>query len=135
MSPEPTTKKTRVKITHKTQRLEIKTTHKVFTALQSLCTAKQATKTQILEGLILSQHSAISHNPLPTYIKPSPPKGYYKAHNGMEAIDVIEAYNLSFSLGNALKYIIRAGKKESKREDLIKAIWYLNRELENEKAE
>jgi len=62
-------------------------------------------------------------------------RDYYKAPSGMEAIDIIEAYSLSFSLGNAIKYIIRAGKKESKSEDLIKAIWYLNRELEKEKIE
>lgn len=56
---------------------------------------------------------------------------HYQA-KGMEAIDVIEAYNLNFSLGSALKYILRAGKKpgESSVEDLNKAIWYLQREVE-----
>jgi hypothetical protein len=50
----------------------------------------------------------------------------------MEVIDVVEAYNLNFSLGSALKYILRAGKKpgESSIEDLNKAIWYLQRELD-----
>jgi hypothetical protein len=49
----------------------------------------------------------------------------------MEAIEVIEAYNLNFSLGSAVKYILRAGKKpgESSIEDLKKAIWYLEREV------
>ena len=46
-----------------------------------------------------------------------------------ETINVIEAYNLNFCLGNAIKYILRAGKKNIKSEDLQKAIWYLQREL------
>ena len=56
---------------------------------------------------------------------------HYQA-KGMEAIDVIEAYNLNFSLGSAIKYILRAGKKpgESSVEDLNKAIWYIQREIE-----
>lgn len=53
---------------------------------------------------------------------------YYKA-NGLEAFDVIDAYNFNFNLGNAFKYIARAGKKDDKVEDLKKAITYLNREI------
>ena len=48
-----------------------------------------------------------------------------------EAIKVIEAWDLGFNLGNTIKYISRAGKKGSKKEDLQKAAWYLNREIEN----
>lgn len=47
----------------------------------------------------------------------------------MEVIDIIEDYNLGFSLGNAIKYILRADKKGNKKQDLEKAIWYLEREL------
>ena len=49
----------------------------------------------------------------------------------IEVIDFIEDQNLNFHLGNAVKYISRAGKKDPKKfkEDLEKAIWYLNREL------
>ena len=49
----------------------------------------------------------------------------------IEVIDFIEDQGLNFNLGNAVKYISRAGKKDTKkfREDLEKAIWYLNREL------
>lgn len=56
---------------------------------------------------------------------------HYQAKD-MEAIDVIEAYNLNFSLGSAIKYILRAGRKpgEQVEEDLNKAIWYLQREIE-----
>jgi translation initiation factor 2B subunit (eIF-2B alpha/beta/delta family) len=49
--------------------------------------------------------------------------------NKTEVIDIIEDYNLGFSLGNAIKYILRADKKGNKKQDLEKAIWYLEREL------
>lgn len=49
--------------------------------------------------------------------------------NKMEVIDIIEDYSLGFSLGNAIKYILRADKKGNKKQDLEKAIWYLEREL------
>jgi hypothetical protein len=47
----------------------------------------------------------------------------------IEPIDVIEDWKLDFRLANALKYISRAGKKDptKTREDLQKAIWYINR--------
>ena len=53
--------------------------------------------------------------------------------NGIEVIDVIEAFDLDFSLGNACKYILRAGRKDSAKtvEDLNKAIWYINRYIGN----
>ena len=49
--------------------------------------------------------------------------------NKMEVIDIIEDYSLGFSLGNAVKYILRADKKGNKKQDLQKAMWYLEREL------
>lgn len=55
---------------------------------------------------------------------------HYKA-GGIEVIDVIEAYDLGFHGGNAVKYILRAGRKTADAtEDIRKAIWYLNRYLE-----
>ena len=58
---------------------------------------------------------------------------YYKT-GGIEAIDVIEAWNLDFCLGNTVKYIARCGKKSDKVvEDLKKAAWYLSREIERRK--
>ncbi len=47
----------------------------------------------------------------------------------LEVIDIIEDFNLGFNLGNCVKYILRAGKKDKKEEDLRKAIWYLEREI------
>jgi len=49
--------------------------------------------------------------------------------NKFEVIDIIEDYDLGFSLGNAVKYILRSDKKGNKKQDLEKAIWYLEREL------
>lgn len=56
---------------------------------------------------------------------------HYKSKSGLEAIQVIEAFNLNFNLGNAVKYILRCNKKGNKIQDLDKAIWYLKREIEN----
>lgn len=53
---------------------------------------------------------------------------HYRA-NGVEAIDVIEAFELGFNLGNAAKYILRAGRKGDALEDIRKARWYLDREI------
>lgn len=55
-----------------------------------------------------------------------------------EAINVIEAWDLNFNLGSAIKYISRCGlkpdaelsKKEKALEDLRKAAWYVDREIE-----
>lgn len=51
---------------------------------------------------------------------------------GIEVIDAIEAWDLNFNKGNAVKYIARAGKKnpEKEIEDLQKAEWYIQREIQ-----
>lgn len=59
------------------------------------------------------------------------PAHYGGADNPYEAIKVIEAWNLGFCLGNAVKYISRAGKKGDVLEDLKKARWYLDRQIAN----
>jgi hypothetical protein len=53
---------------------------------------------------------------------------HYKV-GGIETIDFIEAKNLSYHLGNVIKYVTRADHKGDKYEDLCKARWYLNREI------
>lgn len=54
---------------------------------------------------------------------------HYKG-NGVEAIQVIEAFDLNFHLGNVVKYVLRADRKgNSPVEDLRKAQWYLEREI------
>ena len=47
----------------------------------------------------------------------------------VEPIDLIEAFDLNFNLGNCVKYIARCNHKGSKQEDLRKALYYLNREF------
>jgi|LakMenEpi03Aug12_release.lakeMendotaPanAssembly.Ray.scaffolds.fasta_scaffold827926_2 hypothetical protein len=54
---------------------------------------------------------------------------HYKA-GGIETIDFIEAKDLNYRLGNVIKYVARAGKKDTDPiQDLEKAAWYLNREI------
>lgn len=53
---------------------------------------------------------------------------HYQA-GGLEAIDVIEAFGLNFRLGNAVKYLLRAGRKGDAKTDIAKARWYIDREL------
>ena len=57
---------------------------------------------------------------------------HYIAGRKYEPIDVIEDWELSFQLGNALKYISRAGRKDPRkaREDLQKAVFYLERQID-----
>ena len=57
---------------------------------------------------------------------------HYKAHpSGVECIQVTE--HMNFCLGNAVKYIWRAGLKDDVVQDLEKAKWYINREIERRK--
>jgi hypothetical protein len=58
------------------------------------------------------------------------PAHYGGADDPYEAIKVIEAWQLGFCLGNTVKYLSRAGKKGSRIEDLRKAAWYLQREID-----
>jgi hypothetical protein len=61
------------------------------------------------------------------------PEYYGGEENPYEAIKVIEAWDLDFHLGNTVKYISRAGKKETNKElqDLKKALWYLERKIQS----
>lgn len=57
---------------------------------------------------------------------------YYGSDTTYETIKVIEAWQLDFCLGNAVKYISRAGKKDPEKEieDLKKAAWYIQRRIQ-----
>ncbi len=59
------------------------------------------------------------------------PKHY--AAGKIEPIEAIEDWKLGFNLGNSIKYIARAGKKDKakEKEDLQKALFYLSREIAN----
>lgn len=58
------------------------------------------------------------------------PSHYGGADNPYEAIKVIEAWKLGFNLGNSVKYISRHEHKGTALEDLKKARWYLDREIQ-----
>jgi hypothetical protein len=71
-------------------------------------------------------------------VKELPPKvdrvnhpPHYKS-GGIETIDFIEAKDLNYRLGNVIKYVSRCGKKvdSDPLEDLRKARWYLDREIQ-----
>ena len=61
---------------------------------------------------------------------------HYGGDTPYEAIKVIRAWGLGFDLGNAVKYISRAGKKDPSKtiEDLEKAVWYLQDEIKHLKS-
>ena len=58
------------------------------------------------------------------------PEHYNKGK--IEVIDIIETWNLDFSMGSAIKYILRSPYKGTFEDDIKKAIWFLNRKIENE---
>ena len=59
------------------------------------------------------------------------PNHYGGKDNSYEAIKVIENWKLNFNLGNAIKYLARADHKNNKLQDLEKAKWYIQREINN----
>lgn len=67
---------------------------------------------------------------------------HYKSIDGYEVIDIIEYFDLNFARGNAIKYLLRAGRKAEKGydmsakeiEDLEKAGWYIFREIKKLKG-
>lgn len=87
---------------------------------------------------ILSPEDLVAHPEMINH-----PLHYGGENNPYEAIKVIEAWDLDFNLGNCLKYISRLGKKgdsnlskdEKTLEDLQKAAWYLQREIDKFKKE
>ena len=56
-------------------------------------------------------------------------KDHYKT-DSVDVIDIAKLCNLNFNRGNIVKYICRAGKKDSELDDLLKAQDYIKRELE-----
>lgn len=58
---------------------------------------------------------------------------HYTAHpSGIECIQVVE--HMSFNLGNAIKYVWRADAKGNALDDLRKAAWYIQREIQRREA-
>ncbi|MFJ8699440.1 DUF3310 domain-containing protein [Streptomyces ardesiacus] len=79
---------------------------------------------EILDEFIGLQKAAAEQ-----YDEVNHPSHYTWLPNGVEVIDITQHFN--FTLGNALKYIMRAGHKHDEPlTDLRKAAWYINREIE-----
>ena len=57
------------------------------------------------------------------------PKHYGGEDNPMEVIKIINHYGLNFELGNVLKYVLRSDTKGNRKQDLQKALWYLQHEI------
>ena len=60
------------------------------------------------------------------------PRHYRANPSGVECIVVVE--HMSFNVGNAMKYLWRADEKGNALEDLKKAAWYVQREIERRRA-
>lgn len=71
----------------------------------------------------MTKHSVTTHM-TPKIDDPINPPHY----KGRDVMDIIDRYQLSFCLGNVVKYILRARRKGG-YEDLLKAQWYLNEEI------
>lgn len=65
---------------------------------------------------------------IPMYDPVTKPKHYNIHPSGVECIQITE--HMNFCRGNAIKYIWRAGDKGNEIQDLEKAVWYLNKEIE-----
>lgn len=74
----------------------------------------------------MTSDSHSSHDPV------ARPRHY--TFGSIEVIDAIEAWGLGFHLGNVVKYTTRAAHKGRYLEDLRKARWYLDRELQRHEA-
>lgn len=61
------------------------------------------------------------------------PDHYNEHPSGVECIDVVE--HMPFNIGNAVKYLWRCGLKLDAIEDLKKAVWYIEREINKREAE
>lgn len=57
------------------------------------------------------------------------PPEHYKSKTGLQPFDVIDAFELNFYIGTALRYLLRYKKKDDPVGDLKKAIHYLEEEI------
>lgn len=92
-------------------------TARQFNNLPEGMTATEAEEIVADVNQAIAQHDAVNH-----------PEHY--TAGGIETIDFIETKNLNYRLGNVVKYITRADHKGDRLENLKKAQWYLNREIE-----
>ena len=98
---------------------------KAFKSSLSVCENWKEEIVSIDEMFVEVEKEITKDNPI------SHPSHY--TDGNIEVIDYIEDKNFNFNLGNVVKYVSRAGKKDKDKtiEDLKKASWYLNREISN----
>jgi hypothetical protein len=91
-------------------------------------------KTSSRSSLLLQRQCFVLGNSMSNLVKkwptPIPQVPDYYRRGNIQTWDFIRDQGLNFHLGNAIKYICRAGYKDSRAEDLKKAIHYLTNELE-----
>lgn len=87
-------------------------------SLISFFTSRKTFQENNQEKIVVEKKEMVNH-----------PSHYGGVDNPYEAIKVIEAWGLGFCLGNTVKYIARAGKKDAVLQELKKAQWYLQREI------
>ncbi len=86
---------------------------------------------KIVEATQITKDELTALLPKPDLVNHPP---HYKT-GGIETIEFIEAKDLNYRLGNVVKYVSRAGKKDSDPvQDLEKAAWYLKREIDARKS-
>jgi len=56
---------------------------------------------------------------------------HYDNGKSYDVIDICKDYDLNFNKGNAVKYLCRSGKKDDEISDLLKAVEYLEREIQH----
>ena len=95
-------------------------------------TMKKLTQEEINESLAkceeaLKSHDAVLFQDIDIVNHPN-----WYADSNIEVIDYIEDKGFGYHLGNAIKYISRAGKKDPSKEteDLRKAVWYIERYIQ-----
>jgi len=82
---------------------------------------RETSKDEVEEDVIETKPESVNH---PTH---------YNVGK-FEVIDVIEDWRLGFNLGNVVKYVARAEHKGNTVEDLEKALWYIQREIDSRKT-
>jgi hypothetical protein len=107
--------------------------HKFFTPNDKIAMGLTHCKDCIVKECVASASThveTVSHDPVnhPTHYN------QVRLQDGrkVECIEIIEALQLGFHLGNALKYLWRHDNKGNRLEELQKARWYLDREIQNE---
>lgn len=99
--------------------MKVKPAYVYYVRWQDATKGKKAKKTKTVEQMRKDVAGIVD-------LVNSPP---HYTQGGIETIDFIESKQLNYRLGNAVKYISRAAHKGNTLQDLEKAEWYLNREI------